>query len=109
MPGLRHAGGVLGPRRADGLRLPDLPAPLMQTFLPYADFARCAAVLDPRRLGKQRVEVLQIMRAITVPGLRLAPPPGGQAVEGLRGGAGRLRRGRLPGVVPAGPRRHLRR
>jgi hypothetical protein len=40
----------------------------MQTFLPYADFARCAAVLDPRRLGKQRVEALQILRAITVPG-----------------------------------------
>ncbi len=40
----------------------------MQTFLPYADFAQCAAVLDQRRLGKQRVEVLQILRAITVPG-----------------------------------------
>jgi len=40
----------------------------MQTFLPYADFARSAAVLDQLRLGKQRVEVLQIMRAITVPG-----------------------------------------
>ncbi|MGH9265344.1 MAG: MSMEG_6728 family protein [Acidimicrobiales bacterium] len=40
----------------------------MQTFLPYADFARCAAVLDLRRLGKQRVETLQILRAITVPG-----------------------------------------
>ncbi len=39
----------------------------MQTFLPYPNFARCAEVLDPRRLGKQRVEVLQIMRAITVP------------------------------------------
>lgn len=39
----------------------------MQTFLPYADFARCAAVLDLRRLGKQRVEALQIARAITVP------------------------------------------
>ena len=39
----------------------------MQTFLPYADFARGAAVLDPRRLGKQRVEVLQVMRAIIVP------------------------------------------
>jgi DNA-binding Lrp family transcriptional regulator len=23
----------------------------VQTFLPYPDFARCAAVLDPRRLG----------------------------------------------------------
>jgi len=39
----------------------------MQTFLPYPDFARCAAVLDPLRLGKQRVEVLQLMRANTVP------------------------------------------
>ena len=40
----------------------------MQTFLPYADFAACAAVLDRRRLGKQRVEVLQVLRALTVPG-----------------------------------------
>lgn len=40
----------------------------MQTFLPYPDFERCAEVLDTRRLGKQRVEVLQIMRALTVEG-----------------------------------------
>jgi hypothetical protein len=40
----------------------------MQTFLPYADFDRCAEILDTRRLGKQRVEVLQIMRALTVEG-----------------------------------------
>ena len=40
----------------------------MQTFLPYAEFARCAAVLDPRRLGKQRVEALQVLRATSVPG-----------------------------------------
>lgn len=39
----------------------------MQTFLPYPDFARSAAVLDVRRLGKQRVEVIQIVRALTVP------------------------------------------
>jgi hypothetical protein len=39
----------------------------MQTFLPYPDFARSAAVLDPRRLGKQRVEVIQVVRALTVP------------------------------------------
>ena len=37
----------------------------MQTFLPYADFDLTAAVLDDRRLGKQRVEVLQILRALT--------------------------------------------
>ncbi|WP_043615165.1 MSMEG_6728 family protein [Nonomuraea candida] len=40
----------------------------MQTFLPYPDFAATAAVLDPLRLGKQRVETLQILRALTVPG-----------------------------------------
>ena len=39
----------------------------MQTFLPYPDFARSAAVLDQRRLGKQRVETLQIIRALTRP------------------------------------------
>ena len=33
----------------------------MQTFLPYPDFARSAQALDMRRLGKQRVEVLQIL------------------------------------------------
>jgi hypothetical protein len=40
----------------------------VQTFLPYPDFAATAAVLDPRRLGKQRVEALQAYRALTVPG-----------------------------------------
>lgn len=40
----------------------------MQTFLPFPDFRATARVLDPRRLGKQRVETLQIVRAITVPG-----------------------------------------
>ncbi|MGW0806079.1 MSMEG_6728 family protein [Nonomuraea sp. NPDC002799] len=40
----------------------------MQTFLPYPDFAATAAVLDPLRLGKQRVETIQVLRAITVPG-----------------------------------------
>jgi hypothetical protein len=33
----------------------------VQTFLPYPDFAESARVLDDRRLGKQRVETLQIM------------------------------------------------
>src|SRR3954447_7692585 len=39
----------------------------LQTFLPYADFAASAAVLDDRRLGKQRVETLQILRALVFP------------------------------------------
>ena len=36
----------------------------MQTFLPHPDFEQTAEVLDDRRLGKQRVEVLQILNAI---------------------------------------------
>ena len=40
---------------------------MMQTFLPYEDFAKSAQVLDMRRLGKQRVEGMQIMRALTDP------------------------------------------
>src|SRR4051794_41349047 len=36
----------------------------MQTFLPYPDFARSADVLDTPRLGKQRVEALQVLRAL---------------------------------------------
>ena len=40
----------------------------MQTFLPYPEFDRSAAVLDRARLGKQRVEALQVLRALTVPG-----------------------------------------
>lgn len=37
----------------------------MQTFLPYADFAKSAFVLDYKRLGKQRVEAWQILNALT--------------------------------------------
>lgn len=37
----------------------------MQTFLPYPDDRASAAVLDDKRLGKQRVETLQILRALT--------------------------------------------
>ena len=40
----------------------------MQTFLPYPDFERSARALDVKRLGKQRVEVIQIVRALTRPG-----------------------------------------
>lgn len=39
----------------------------MQTFLPYADFDKSAQCLDTKRLGKQRVEALQILRAIYIP------------------------------------------
>lgn len=39
----------------------------MQTFLPYEDVTKSAQSLDRLRLGKQRVENLQIIRAITDP------------------------------------------
>lgn len=39
----------------------------MQTFLPYPDFRASATVLDQRRLGKQRVEALQVLRALIRP------------------------------------------
>lgn len=37
----------------------------MQTFLPFKSFSASAAYLDRQRLGKQRVEVYQILRALT--------------------------------------------
>lgn len=36
----------------------------MQTFLPFPSFERSARVLDRQRLGKQRVEVLQLLNAL---------------------------------------------
>lgn len=36
----------------------------MQTFLPFADFKKSVEVLDYRRLGKQRVECLQLLKAL---------------------------------------------
>ena len=36
----------------------------MQTFLPYPYFKQSAACLDYRRLGKQRVDGVQILKAI---------------------------------------------
>ena len=40
---------------------------MMQTFLPYPSFVASAQVLDRKRLGKQRVETLQILRALELP------------------------------------------
>jgi hypothetical protein len=36
----------------------------MQTFLPYPDIRASLACLDDRRLGKQRAEALQVLRAL---------------------------------------------
>ena len=37
----------------------------MQTFLPYPDFEQSARCLDYRRLNKQRMEVVQLLRALS--------------------------------------------
>jgi hypothetical protein len=47
----------------------------VQTFTPYAEFDRSARALDVKRLGKQRVEVIQIVRALTVPGYAWSSHP----------------------------------
>ena len=36
----------------------------MQTFLPYPSFEKSAKVMDYRRLGKQRVECMQLLKAL---------------------------------------------
>lgn len=36
----------------------------MQTFLPVASFEESAKILDYKRLGKQRVEAMQILKAL---------------------------------------------
>jgi Pyrimidine dimer DNA glycosylase len=47
----------------------------MQTFLPVADFEESARLLDSPRLGKQRVETLQILRALELPDYGWASHP----------------------------------
>ncbi len=39
----------------------------VQTFLPHPDFEASVRALDQKRMGKQRVEVIQVVRALTVP------------------------------------------
>ena len=36
----------------------------MNTFLPYSDYSKTASCLDRQRLGKQRVECVQILKAL---------------------------------------------
>ena len=44
------------------------PTGAMQTFLPYPTFAESATALDVKRLGKQRVEAIQVLRGLVRPG-----------------------------------------
>ena len=63
----------------------------MQTFVPVADFEESARLLDSPRLGKQRVETLQILRAIELPDYGWASHP-----------AVLMWRGRTPALVAYG-------
>ncbi|HLM03629.1 MAG TPA: MSMEG_6728 family protein [Blastococcus sp.] len=63
----------------------------MQTFLPVADFEDSARLLDSPRLGKQRVETLQILRALELPDYGWANHP-----------AVLMWRGRTPALVAYG-------
>src|SRR3954468_15342938 len=63
----------------------------MQTFVPVADFEASARLLDSPRLGKQRVETLQILRALELPDYGWATHP-----------AVLMWRGRTPALVAYG-------
>jgi hypothetical protein len=61
----------------------------VQTFLPYADFERSARALDSKRLGKQRVETIQVVRALTWPGYGWANHPAVLMWKGFEEALGR--------------------
>ncbi|SNS74786.1 hypothetical protein SAMN06893096_107144 [Geodermatophilus pulveris] len=63
----------------------------MQTFLPVPDFAESARLLDSPRLGKQRVETLQVLRALELPDYGWTSHP-----------VVRMWRGRTPALVAYG-------
>ena len=56
----------------------------MQTFLPYPDFAQSAKCLDNKRLGKQRVECLQILKALSDPSYGWQNHPAVKMWEGYK-------------------------
>lgn len=58
----------------------------MQTFVPYSSFEESAKCLDYRRLGKQRVETLQILNSLTKPGYGWANHPATKMWRGHEAG-----------------------
>ncbi len=61
----------------------------VQTFLPWADFEQSARALDRKRLGKQRVETIQVVRALTWPGYGWANHPAALMWKGFEEALGR--------------------
>jgi hypothetical protein len=64
-------------------------AGVVQTFLPYDDFERSARALDVKRLGKQRVETIQVVRALTRTGYGWANHPAVLMWKGFEEALGR--------------------
>lgn len=54
----------------------------MQTFLPHADFRESARCLDMKRLGKQRIEVMQLLGALSGVGKGRANHPAAEMWRG---------------------------
>lgn len=61
----------------------------MITFTPLPDFEDSLRSLDTQRLGKQRVEVIQIERALTVPGYAWSSHPATLMWKGYEEALGR--------------------
>lgn len=57
----------------------------MQTFLPFPSLVDSAACLDRSRLGKQRVENMQLMSALLVPGAGWSNHPAARMWAGHEG------------------------
>jgi Pyrimidine dimer DNA glycosylase len=57
----------------------------MQTFLPYRNYRQSAQSLDNRRLGKQRVECLQILKSLTIDGYGWRNHPAVKMWHGYKG------------------------
>lgn len=58
----------------------------MQTFVPYPDIHQSALVLDRQRLGKQRVETFQLLRAISDASLGWQKHPAAKMWRGYENG-----------------------
>nr|WP_216659162.1 MSMEG_6728 family protein [Nocardioides sp. zg-1230] len=68
-------------------RVPSLDG--VQTFLPHPDFEASARALDQKRLGKQRVETIQVVRALTVADYGWANHPAALMWKGYEEALGR--------------------
>lgn len=55
----------------------------MQTFLPCSSYIESAKCLDNKRLGKQRVETMQLLKALLLPSYSWAKHPAAKMWKGF--------------------------